>query len=85
MIWRRKWQPTPVFLPGKSHGERCLAGYSPWGCKEMDMTKQLSMHASDYPSLQKQRPFPPSFLAFFYLRVSLSCSVISHTLRPRGL
>ena len=34
--WRRKWQPTPVFLPGKSHGWRSLAGYSPWGCKESD-------------------------------------------------
>ena len=31
--WRRKWQPTPVLLPGKSHGQRSLAGYSPWGCK----------------------------------------------------
>ena len=31
--WRRKWQPTPVFLPGKSHGQRSLVGYSPWGCK----------------------------------------------------
>ena len=30
--WRRKWQPTPVFLPGKSHGQKSLAGYSPWGC-----------------------------------------------------
>jgi len=36
--WRRKWQPTPVFLPGKSHGQRSLAGYSPWGCKELDTT-----------------------------------------------
>ena len=34
--WRRKWQPTPVFLPGKSHGQRTLAGYSQWGCKESD-------------------------------------------------
>ena len=31
--WERNWQPTPVFLPGKSHGQRNLAGYSPWGCK----------------------------------------------------
>ena len=31
--WRRKWQPTPAFLPGKSHGQRTLAGYSPWGHK----------------------------------------------------
>ena len=41
--WRRKWQPTPVFLPGKSHGWRSLAGYSEWGSKESDMTEQLSL------------------------------------------
>ena len=34
--WRRKWQPTPIFLPGKSHGQRSLAGYSPWVAKELD-------------------------------------------------
>jgi len=32
--WRREWQPTPVFLPGESHGQRSLAGYSPWGLEE---------------------------------------------------
>ena len=36
--WRRKWQPTPLFLPRKSQGQRSLAGYSPWGCKESDIT-----------------------------------------------
>ena len=36
--WRRKWQPTPVFLSGKSHGQRSLVGYSPWSWKESDMT-----------------------------------------------
>ena len=36
--WRRKWQPIPIFLPGKSHGQRSLAGYNPWGCKELNMT-----------------------------------------------
>ena len=35
--WRRKWQPTPVVLLGKSHGERNLVGYSPWGCEESDV------------------------------------------------
>ena len=40
--WRREWQPTPVFLPGKSRGQRSLAGYSPWGLKESDMTEYLS-------------------------------------------
>ena len=34
--WRGKWQPTPVFLSGKSHGQRSLAGYSPWGCKRIE-------------------------------------------------
>ena len=37
--WRRTWQPTPVFLPGKPHGQRSLAGHSPWGCKESDTTE----------------------------------------------
>ena len=40
--WRRKGQPTPVFLPGKSHGQRSLAGFSPWGCKDSDRTLQLN-------------------------------------------
>ena len=34
--WRRKWQPTPVFLPGESHGQRVLEGYSPWGSQRHD-------------------------------------------------
>ena len=40
--WRGKWQPTPVFLLGKSHGQRSLAGYSPWGGKELDMTEHTA-------------------------------------------
>ena len=36
--WGREWQPTPVLSPGESHGQRSLAGYSPWGPKELDMT-----------------------------------------------
>ena len=39
--WRRKWQPSPVFSTGKSHGWRSLVGYSPWGRKESDTTEQL--------------------------------------------
>ena len=37
--WRKAWQPTPVFLPGESHGQRSLAGYSAWVCKESDITE----------------------------------------------
>ena len=43
--WRKKWQPTAVFLPGESHGQRSLAGYSPWGSKELDTTENMQ-----YPS-----------------------------------
>ena len=43
-FWRRKWHPTPVFLPGKSHGLRCLVGYSSWSCKESDTTEWLYFH-----------------------------------------
>ena len=44
--WRRKWQPTPVLLPGKFHGRRSLVGYSPWGHKESDTTERL--HFTSY-------------------------------------
>ena len=37
--WRRAWDPTPVFLPGESHGQSSLVGYSSWGCKELDTTE----------------------------------------------
>ena len=40
--WRRKWLRTPVFLPGEFHGQRSLAGYSPWGFKQSDSTDQLN-------------------------------------------
>ena len=42
--WRRKQQPAPVFLPGKCHGQRSLAGYSSWGSKELDMTATEHTH-----------------------------------------
>ena len=37
--WRRAWQPTPVFMPGESHGQRSLAGYSAMGCTDLDTTE----------------------------------------------
>ena len=43
---RRQWHPTPVLLPGKSHGWRSLVGCSPWGRKESDMTERLHFHFS---------------------------------------
>ena len=41
--WRREWLSSPVFLPGESHGQRSLVGYSPWGRKESDKTEGLTL------------------------------------------
>ena len=46
ILWRRKWQPTTVLMPGKIHGWRSLVGHSPWGSKESDMTEWLHFHFS---------------------------------------
>ena len=43
IFWRKKWQPVPVYLPGESFGQRSLAGYSPWGHKELDMGEGLNI------------------------------------------
>ena len=43
---RRQWHPTPVLLPGKSHGQRSLVGCNPWGCTESDTTERLHFHFS---------------------------------------
>ena len=52
--WMRKWQPIPESLPGESHGQRNLAGYSPWGCKKPDMSEQLSTPVRRFCSLPLQ-------------------------------
>ena len=44
ITWRRKWQPTPVFFPGQSHGQRSLVGYGSWGHKESDTTEHMCTH-----------------------------------------
>ena len=61
--WRRKWQPTAVFLPGQSHGQRKLAGYNPWGHEVSDMTENLHTHTLDvyrgmnFSSTNQQKKF----------------------------
>ena len=42
--WSRKWQPTPLFFPGESQGQRSLEDYNPWSHKELDVTKRVSTH-----------------------------------------
>ena len=44
--WRRQWHPTPILMPGQSHGRRSLVGYSPWGLEESNRTEQLHFHFS---------------------------------------
>ena len=84
-----EWQPTPVFLPGKSHGQRTLVGYSPWGYRESDMTERLHFHlwyTTNHPKPRGLREwlfdswswgqlFWPSQLIWFYL--TLPCLWVS--------
>ena len=64
--WRRKWQPTPVFFPGISHGQMSLVAYSPCGCKESDRAEHarcsttLITHDYMYPFPPEPPPLPPS-------------------------
>ena len=60
--WRTKWSCTPLFMPGESHGQDSLAGYSPWGCKESDTNdlaythkKEYTMHWQIYLGLQSSK------------------------------
>ena len=66
--WRRAWQPTPVFLPGESHGLRSLEGYSPWCRKEWDMTEQLSTTQHRYSQLKKKKEEKEDFTLIVYFK-----------------
>ena len=69
--WRKKWQPTPVFLPGKSHGQRSLVGCSPWGHKGSDTTKDLhTWHSRQWLlfTIHTSYSFFPVFTWFFTFR-----------------
>ena len=76
--WRRAWQPTPVFLPGESHGQRSLVGYGLWGHKESDTSGRLGTHTvvASLPS-PPTPPIPnrahPLLFHEVVGRVSLSC------------
>ena len=71
ILWRRKWQPAPVFLPGESHGQRSLASCSPGGCKQSD-TPAATQHstAGSFPS------FPSLFPSISLLKTTSYCSVV---------
>ena len=75
MHWRRKWQSTPVFLPGKSHGQGSLTGYSPWGLKESDTTEQLSL--SVFFMVQLAHPYLSTGKTIALTRWTFVCKVMS--------
>ena len=86
LLWRRKWQLTPVFLPGKSHRQMSLVGYSPWGPIELDMTKRLT-HMLYYLSYLNPAPLDPIFSLWSQYHFSASHGesevkvlVVSHSL-----
>ena len=68
ILWRRKWQPTPVLLAGKSHGQRSMVGsYSPWGHKDSDMTERLHSLTQllGRDCFLSQQYYPTSFVFYF--------------------
>ena len=60
LIRRRQWHPTPVLLPGNSHGQRSLLGCSPWGLEESDTTERLHFHFSLFTFLHWRRKWQPT-------------------------
>ena len=79
--WRRKWQSTPVFLPGKSHGQRSLAAYSPWGHKESDTTELDTLSPKrEHKSLPWALGIPPRVhpqqCHFLFLVISFGCRLL---------
>ena len=68
--WSRKWQPAPVFLPGKLHGQRSLTRYSPWGCKELDVTEHARTSGAISALVKKSVVFSV-FKALFLTLISI--------------
>ena len=65
-----EWQPIPGFLPGKSHGQRSLAGYSPWGHRESDTTERLNTHSHAHTHIKEIIKENPLYNTEFYLMCS---------------
>ena len=61
------WQPTPVFLPGKSHGQRRLVDYRLWGCKELDTTEQLNQQINENRKKVKSQIVALPIQMIFYI------------------
>ena len=80
---RREWQPTAVFLPGEFHGQKSLAGYSPWGRRESDTTERLTLSLSAGSSLllglfSSCREWGPLSVAVHRLLIAVASLVVEH-------
>ena len=73
---RGTWQLTPVFLPGKFHGQRSLAGYSPWGGKESDTAEGLSLHTQE---LGRCTPYGPAIVLLFIPLAEVFIKGLAHS------
>ena len=84
-LWRREWQPIPLFLPGEFHGQRILVGYSPWGHKESDTTEWLTQAKlrkgthGILPVANDNHEFK-RFQGYFHFHLGFSLSVSSFSL-----
>ena len=81
--WRRAWQPTLAFLPGESHGQRSLAGYSPWGCQESDTTEvteciHTGRNECSWEFWNYWEVFQDNFSDFFYLPFLVSLTAVKN-------
>ena len=77
MAWRRSWQPTPVFLPGQSHGQRSLAGYSPLGCRIWHDWSDLAQHICIYiKHINTSQPQSPARVGPWLFQIWGSCDSV---------
>ena len=90
--WRRKWQPTPVFLPGRAHGLRSLAGYSPWGQKkvgyrwvtECAQWGKTFAQKDSHAHIDSEAYFFPFFIMFYIIQYCLVLKNLVYELFSRG-
>ena len=75
--WRRKWQPTPVFLPGKSHRQSSLVGYSPWVWKESDAVLFRKLH-SIFNNLWGKRIWKIYIYVYIYTHIYMCIYIYTH-------
>ena len=86
--WRRKWQPAPALLPGKSLGQRSLASYSPWGWEKLDTTERLSMQSREAASEYFSRGNILGFHCYTSCNsflVQINLEILLYLLRPEGV